>query len=253
MKLKDKVTVVNHAAAGIGKEIAKKFAEEGAKVIVGAFNEAGVEAVAKEINDKGGTAKALKVNATNQEDIDLLLDTAVNEFGTLDILVNNPGMMDDFSPVADLTDEQWDKLFDVNTKNMMRSMRKALPIFRQKGSGVIINTASTAGLNGAHAGAAYTASMHAVIGLTKNTAYMYANEGIRCNAIAPGGVAIHMGAPSQNINPFGLERMRPAHAMMSRVGTDTEIARAALFLASKDASLVNGAVLTADAGWTAAF
>src|SRR5699024_10036881 len=119
--------------------------------------------------------------------------------------------------------------------------------------GTIINTASTAGLNGAHAGAAYTASMHAVIGLTKNTAYMYANEGVRCNAIAPGGVAINMVAQSQQISQFGLERMRPAHAVMSRVGTDTEVAQAALFLASNDASLVNGAVITADAGWTAAF
>jgi NAD(P)-dependent dehydrogenase (short-subunit alcohol dehydrogenase family) len=253
LKLKDKVAVVNSAAAGIGKEIAKKYAEEGAKVLVAGFNEAGIEAVAKEITDKGGTAKALKVNTAKREDIDQMIDTVVKEYGTLDILVNNPGMMDGFEPVADLTEEQWDKLFEVNTKSVMRSMRKALPVFRQKGRGTIINTASTAGLNGAHAGAAYTASMHAVIGLTKNTAYMYANEGVRCNAIAPGGVAINMGAQSQQISQFGLERMRPAHAVMSRVGTDTEVAQAALFLASNDASLVNGAVITADAGWTAAF
>lgn len=253
MKLKDKVAVVNGAATGIGKEIAKKYAEEGAKVLVAGFNEAGIEAVAKEITDKGGTAKALKVNTAKREDIDQMIDTVVKEYGTLDILVNNPGMMDGFEPVADLTEEQWDKLFEVNTKSVMRSMRKALPVFRQKGRGTIINTASTAGLNGAHAGAAYTASMHAVIGLTKNTAYMYANEGVRCNAIAPGGVAINMGAQSQQISQFGLERMRPAHAVMSRVGTDTEVAQAALFLASNDASLVNGAVITADAGWTAAF
>lgn len=253
MKLKDRVATVTGAASGMGKEIAKTYASEGAKVIIADFNEKGAEEVAKEIIENGGTAKSVKVNVANQEDIDRMIDTAIEEYGTLDVLVNNAGIMDGFEPVADIDDEKWDKIFDVNTKSMMRAMRKAVPIFRQKGKGVIVNTASTGGLNGAHAGAAYVASKHAVVGLTKNTAYMYANEGIRCNAIAPGGVQTNIGASIQDVSPFGMERTRPAQAVMPRTGSAKEIAKVALFLASDDSSLVNGTVITADAGWTAAF
>jgi len=253
MKLNDRVATVTGAASGMGKEIAKTYASEGAKVIIADFNEKGAEEVAKEIIENGGTDKSVKVNVDNQEDIDRMIDTAIEEYGTLDVLVNNAGIMDGFEPVADIDDEKWDKIFDVNTKSMMRAMRKAVPIFRQKGKGVIVNTASTGGLNGAHAGAAYVASKHAVVGLTKNTAYMYANEGIRCNAIAPGGVQTNIGASIQDVSPFGMERTRPAQAVMPRTGSAKEIAKVALFLASDDSSLVNGTVITADAGWTAAF
>lgn len=253
MKLENKVAVVVGGGTGIGKEIAKTFASEGAKLIVADFNEVGAEAVVKEIKENGGTAKAVKVNAAQQEDMDGMIDAAIKAYETLDILVNNASMMDGFEAVAEMDDETWNKVLDINTTSVMRSMRKAIPIFRQKGRGNIINIASTTGLNGGHAGAAYTASMHAVVGLTKNTAYMYANEGIRCNVIAPGGIAIHMGVANQNMNSFGLERLRPAHAVMPRIGADSEIAQLALFLASDDSSLVNGAVITADAGWTAAF
>lgn len=132
-------------------------------------------------------------------------------------------------------------------------MRKALPIFLEKENGVIINTASTGGFNGAHAGAAYGASKHAVIGLTKNTGYMYAQKGIRCNAIAPGGVATDIASSMENFNQFGMERTKPVQAVMPRVGQPEEVAKVALFLASDDASFVNGTVVTADGGWTAAF
>lgn len=185
MKLQDRVAVVTGAASGMGKSIAELYAKEGAKVIVADLNLEGAEQVAAGINSNGGVAKALKVNVALIGDIDSMIDTAVKEYGTLDILVNNAGIMDGFEPVGDITDERWDLIFDINTKSVMRSTRKALPIFLEKGKGVIVNTASTGGVSGAHAGATYTASKHAVVGLTKNTAFMYANKGIRCNAIAP--------------------------------------------------------------------
>src|SRR5690606_16856261 len=174
-------------------------------------------------------------------------------YGTLDILVNNAGIMDSFEPVGDITDEKWDLIFDINTKAVMRATRKAIPIFLEKGKGVIINTASTGGLNGAHAGAAYGASKHAVVGLTKNTGYMYAKEGIRCNAIAPGGVATNIASSITDFNQFGAGRTQAVQAIMPRIGQPEEIAQVALFLASDDSSFVNGTVITADAGWTAAF
>ncbi len=135
----------------------------------------------------------------------------------------------------------------------MRSMRKAIPIFLEKGKGVIINVASTGGLNGAHAGVAYGASKHAVVGLTKNTGYMYANKGIRCNAIAPGGVKTNIAASMKNINEFGMSRTQAVQAVMPRIGEADEIAQVALFLASDESSFINGTVVVADGGLTAAF
>ena len=253
MKLKNKVAIVTGAASGMGKSIAELYAKEGAKVIVADLNLEGAEKVAETIQNNNGIAKAVQANVAKQEDIDNMMDTSLKEYGTLDILVNNAGIMDGFEPVADIQDERWDRIFDVNTKGVMRAMRKAIPIFLEKENGVIINVASTGGLNGAHAGAAYGASKHAVIGLTKNTGYMYANKGIRCNAIAPGGVATNIAASMQTPNPFGMERTKAVQAVMPRIGQPVEIAQAALFLASDDASFINGTVITADGGWTAAF
>lgn len=253
MKLQNKVAVVTGAASGMGKAIAEVYGKEGAKVIVADLNIEGAVKVAEEIVQNGGVAKAVQVNVAKLEDIEKMIDTAVIEFGTLDILVNNAGIMDGFEPVGDISDERWDLIFDINTKGVMRAMRKAIPIFLDKGKGVIINTASTGGLNGAHAGVAYGASKHAVVGMTKNTGFMYANQGIRCNAIAPGGVETNIAASMKNINEFGMNRTSVVQKVMPRMGQAEEIAQVALFLASDEASFVNGTVIVADGGWTAAF
>lgn len=253
MKLEGKVAVVTGAASGMGKAIAELYAEEGAKVVLADLNLEGVEKVAAEVTNKGGTAQAIKVNVAESLDIEKMIDTAVSEYGTLDILVNNAGIMDGFEPVGEITDEKWDLLFNINTKGVMRAMRKAMPIFLEKEKGVIINIASTGGFCGAHAGAAYAATKHAVIGLTKNTGFMYAKKGIRCNAIAPGAVETNIGLSMKNVNEFGMNRASLAHALSPRSGQPEEIAQVALFLASDEASFVNGAVVTVDGGWTAAF
>ncbi|MCM3576338.1 SDR family oxidoreductase [Mesobacillus subterraneus] len=253
MKLDGKVAIVTGAASGMGKAIAELYAKEGAKVILADFNYEGAEAVAIGIAENGGTAKALKVNVAELADVENMIDTAVQEFGTLDILVNNAGIMDGFEPVGDITEEKWDRVFDVNTKGTMRAMRKAIPIFLEKEKGIIINVASTGGFSGAHAGAAYGASKHSVIGLTKNTGFMYAQKGIRCNAIAPGAVETNIGSSMTNINEFGLSRAGMTHSLSPRAGKPEEIAQAALFLATDESSFVNGTVITADGGWTSAF
>ncbi|MEK4064824.1 SDR family oxidoreductase, partial [Paenibacillus sp. FSL H3-0321] len=120
-----------------------------------------------------------------------------------------------------------------------------------KQKGVIINVASAGGLNGARAGATYTASKHAVVGFTKNTGFMYAQQGIRCNAIAPGAVETNIGSTMTNISQFGMGRTQPGLALNPRVGKPEEIAQVALFLASEESSFVNGTVIVADGGWTA--
>ncbi|WP_168121806.1 SDR family oxidoreductase [Paenibacillus sp. HB172176] len=253
MKLQDKVAIVTGAASGMGRAIAQLFAAEGAKVIVSDLNVEGAETVVEEITAKCGTAVAVAVasNVAKEEDVQKLVDAAVNEFGTLDILVNNAGIMDNFVPAGDLTDELWERVFAVNTTGPMRTIRKSLPIFLEKGAGVIVNIASAGGLNGSRAGAAYTASKHAVVGLTKNVGYQYALKGIRCNAIAPGGVETNIGSTLTAPNSFGMERAMSGIGINPRNGKPEEVAKVALFLASDDSSFVNGVVVEADAGWTA--
>lgn len=251
MKLQDKVVVVTGAASGMGKAIAILFAKEGANVVVSDMNLEGARATAADIETNGGKAIAVAANVAKEEDVQNMIDTAVNTCGTLDILVNNAGIMDNMVPAADLTDELWDKVFAVNTTGPMRAIRKALPLFIEKGQGTIVNIASLAGLNGSRAGAAYTSSKHAVVGLTKNVAFQYANQGIRCNAIAPGGVSTNIGTTMATPNPFGLERAMAGISLNPRTGEPEEIATVALFLASDDSKFVNGVVIAADAGWTA--
>lgn len=249
MKLKDKVAIVTGAGSGIGKEIALLYAKEGAKVVVSDINEKNAQAVTDEIQANQGTAYTVRADIGQLADIDQLIDSTVDVFGTVDILVNNAGIMDSFEAVAEVTDEKWDQIITVNTTSVMRSMRKVIPIFLEKQSGVIINVASIGGLYGTRAGAAYTASKHAVIGMTKNTGYMYATKGIRCNAIAPGGVETNIGESIGHINEFGMGRIQLGMGSNPRNGKPQEIATVALFLASDDSSFVNGTVITADSGW----
>lgn len=251
MKLEGKVAVVTGAGSGMGREIALLFAQEGAKVVVSDLNEQTAQETASQIQAAQGTATVVVSNVALEEDVQKMIDTAVNTYGTLDILVNNAGIMDGMVPVHELTDAQWERCFAVNTTGPMRAIRKALPIFMEKGQGTIVNVASVGGLFGSRAGAAYTAAKHGVVGLTKNVGYHYAKSGIRCNAIAPGGVNTNIGVGAAQPNPFGMEKSMAGMAVMPRVGEPSEIAKVALFLASDDSSFVNGTVVTADAGWTA--
>ncbi|MNW55108.1 Glucose 1-dehydrogenase 4 [compost metagenome] len=203
------------------------------------------------IESKGGVAIAIAANVASEEDVQRLIDSAVSRFGTVDILVNNAGIMDNFVPAADITDALWDKVFAVNTTGPMRTIRKTLPIFTEKKAGVIVNIASAGGLFGSRAGAAYTASKHAVVGLTKNVGFQYATLGIRCNAIAPGAVETNIGATLTAVNPFGMERAQVGMGINPGLGKPEDIAKVALFLASDDSSFINGTTITADAGWTA--
>jgi NAD(P)-dependent dehydrogenase (short-subunit alcohol dehydrogenase family) len=251
MRLQNKVAVVTGAASGMGKAIAILYAKEGAKVVVSDIDMDAANLTVEEVESNGGEAIAVMADVAKEEDIQRLIDKAVNTYGTLDILVNNAGIMDNFEPAGDIEDEKWEKIFAINTTSVMRATRKALPIFLEKQYGVIINVASAGGLQGARAGATYTASKHAVVGFTKNTGFMYATKGIRCNAIAPGGVETNIGSSMTNINPFGMGRIQSGMGLNPRVGKPGEIANIALFLASDESSFVNGTVITGDAGWTA--
>lgn len=251
MRLKDKVAIVTGAASGMGKAIAEGYAREGAKVVVSDVNLEGAEAVVEGIKAAGGEAIAVRTDVTSAEDLEKLFAETKNAFGKLDILVNNAGIMDGMEPVGEISDERWDRVFAVNTRAVMQAMRMAVDIFLEQGYGNIINNISIGGLYGARAGAAYTASKHAVVGLTKNTAFMYADNNIRCNGIAPGGVNTNIGSTMTNMSEFGAKRQALGMSINPRMGEPEEIANVAIFLGSDESSFVNGQVIAADSGMTA--
>ncbi len=251
MKLQGKVAIVTGAASGMGKAIAELYAKEGAKVVVSDYNFEGAEAVAAGITAAGGEAIANRANVAELKDIEAMIEAATSTYGKLDILVNNAGIMDGMEPVGEITDEKWDRVFSVNTRGVMQAMRIAVNLFLEQGHGVIVNNISAGGLRGGRAGAAYVASKHAVTGLTANTGYMYAQSGIRCNGIAPGGVETNIQSSMTGVSQFGAGRQMTGSQTMPRLGKPDEVAQLALFLGSDDSSFINGQVIAADAGWTA--
>ncbi len=252
-KLENKVALVTGAGSGMGKAIALLFSAEGCKVLAADRSADRLELLAHEAKGQGGEMKTVLADVSKEEDIENMIRMAEKEYGTLDILVNNAGIMDHFAPVAEVDNEMWERVMSVNLNGPFKAMRLALKIFLAKGNGNIINIASVGGLQGARAGAAYTTSKYALIGLTKNTGYLYAKAGIRCNAIAPGAVKTNIAdtIDFSKIPPLANERIMPGMALNPREGGASEIAAAALFLASNDSSFINGTVLVADGGWSA--
>lgn len=248
MRLSGKVAIVTGAASGMGKAIAELYAKEGARVVVSDMNLDGAQAVVEAIS---GEAFAIQTDVTSEEALQQLFDETVKTFGQVDILVNNAGIMDGMEPVGEISNERWEKIFAVNTVSVMKSMRIAVDLFTKQGHGVIVNNISAGGLYGARAGAAYTASKHAVVGLTKNTAFMYADQNIRCNGIAPGAVATNIGSTMTNMSQAGFGRQQLGMAINPRIGQPEEIAQLALFLGSDESSFINGQVVAIDGGWTA--
>lgn len=153
--------------------------------------------------------------------------------------------------VAEVPDELWEKVMSVNLDDPFYACRKAVNSMLKQGSGIIINVGSIGGLNGCRAGVSYTASKYALLGLTKNIGFMYADNGIRCNIICPGGVESEIGVGISHPSEFGFSRVRLGMGNVPRSGSPEEIATIALFLATDDSSFVNGTEIVADAGWTA--
>jgi len=252
-KLENRVSVITGAGSGIGYAIAAGFASEGSLVVATDINNSRLQHLENEIHRHGGTVRTVVADMASEEDIKHMIELAVETYGTVDILVNNAGIMDDFSPVGDVPNDMWQKVMKVNLDGPFMAMRMVVPIFLAKGNGVIINIASVGGLTAGKAGAAYTTSKYALIGLTKNTGYLYSKSGIRCNAIAPGAVSTNITETIDfnKVTPLVNDRVMKGMELNPRTGEPVEIAKAAIFLASDDASFVNGSVLTVDGGWTA--
>lgn len=251
MKLNGKVAIITGASSGMGRAMALQFAKEGATVLAVARRVEKLQELVEEANSFNGEIEAYQGDVSNKEDIEGMVRYAVDNFGKLDILVNNAGVIDQMMPVHEVTDELWEDVMKVNIDGPMMACRSAIKIMLKQGFGNIINVASVGGLNGCRAGAAYTASKFAIMGLTKNIGFTYAQKGIRCNAICPGGVETEIGSHITAPSPFGMERAIAGLGLNPRNGKPEEIAKIAVFLASDDSSFVNGTHITADSGWTA--
>ncbi|WP_448330577.1 SDR family NAD(P)-dependent oxidoreductase [Streptomyces sp. DSM 41534] len=248
--LQDRAVIVTGAGSGIGRAAALTFAAQGAKVLVADLDRNGAEQVVAAIGAAGGVARAVVGDLGDQRVVDEVVATAVEAFGGVDVLVNNAGIMDRFSAVADTDDTEWDRVLRVNLTAPFMLTRAALPHMLAAGRGSIVFTASEASLRGSTAGAAYTASKHGVVGLVKSLAVMYREQGIRANAIAPGGTATAMRVDARP-REHGPAVIGAHTSSVGRIATAEEQAAAILFLASDAASNVNGVLLPVDNGWSA--
>jgi NAD(P)-dependent dehydrogenase (short-subunit alcohol dehydrogenase family) len=248
--LNGRSVIVTGAGSGIGRAAALAFAAEGARVVVADLNAVGADGVVKEIEQAGGTAVAVTGDLSEQAVVDRVTDTAVERFGGVDVLVNNAGIMDRMSALADVSDAEWERVIRVNLTAPFLLTRAVLPHMLEAGRGAVVSTASEAGLRGSAAGAAYTASKHGLVGLTKSLAVMYRNQGIRANAIAPGGTQTGIVVDADQA-AHGPAALGPHFVNAGRLARAEEQAAVIVFLASDAASNINGAILPVDDGWSA--
>lgn len=240
-----KTAIVTGAGSGIGKATARRLAAEGARVV---GSDISAERLAALVDENPGLAiSTVAGDVSSEETIAKLLEAAG---GRVDALANIAGIMDGFLPPAEVDDATWDRVFAVNVTAIMRLSRAVLPLMVEAGAGAIVNVSSEAGLRGSAAGAAYTASKHAVIGLTKSTSVFYAPKGVRTNAVAPGGVATNIEAPF--LSAWAGERVGPLlQTVVPPVAQAEQLAAAITWLLSDDAANVTGVVLASDGGWSA--
>jgi NAD(P)-dependent dehydrogenase (short-subunit alcohol dehydrogenase family) len=251
-RLDGKVAIVTGAGSGIGLAMVKRFAAEGATVIGG-------EVAAARLADIDAVpgAASVRCDVSNGTEVSEMVRTALRYTGAVDVLCNNAGIFGRFKTVDETTDDDWNRELGVNLTGTFLCTREVLPHMRAAEKGTIINTASIAGLAGGIDGAAYTASKHGVVGLTKSTAVAYGKDGIRCVAICPGGVVTGITEEFQRalangeVSERGLEILRRTSGAGLRRAEADEIASLALFLASDESSVLNGAIIQADSGWLA--
>jgi NAD(P)-dependent dehydrogenase (short-subunit alcohol dehydrogenase family) len=253
MRLKDKVVVITGAASGIGRGTAIRFAQEGAILVLGDRHAQRLGEVVSLVRAVGTVVASAVGDISDQSVAEALVDMAVTTHGRIDVLVNDAGIMDHFHGVGELSNEVWRRVLATNLDGPMFTCRRAIPTMRKQGKGSIVNIASNSGLRGSSAGAAYTTSKHALIGLTRNTASSYGKEGIRCNAICPGGVNtnIRESMMGQECDAGGLARCMEISNLIPTMLEPSDIASLALYLASDEARYINGIAVSADAGLTA--
>ncbi|MFM1549108.1 MAG: SDR family NAD(P)-dependent oxidoreductase [Lentisphaeria bacterium] len=248
MRLDGKVAIITGAASGLGRASAQLFAEHGASVVIADRDTAGGQETVAQIRDTGGQAEFIETDVAVADDADAMVTKAVTCFGKLDILFNNAGIAIR-KPVADLSEDEWDRCIDTNLKGVFLGSKSAIPEMIRSGGGSIINTASIYGVVGGRTRAAYSASKGGIVNLTRSMALDYASQNIRVNCICPGFVETPLLKKILGTEEEfqALVDMHP----MGRLGRPIETAYAAVYLASDEAAFTTGIALPVDGGYTA--
>ena len=246
MRFKNKVVIITGGNSGIGKAAAIMFVKEGAKVMIADLSEKMSDDLVEEIEKIGGEATFIKVNVIDLDDVERMIEQTISRLGGFDILVNSAGILGPRIRTDKYPEEDFDKVINVNVKGLWNCMKTALKYFVMQRSGNIVNLASVAGHLGMAGHIAYSASKHAVIGMTKTAAIEYARHGIRINAVCPGFTQTPMleTADSDDAYMEALQQATP----MKRFGKPEEIASAILYLAADEASFITGQSVILDGG-----
>lgn len=251
MRLANKAIVVTGASSGMGKAIVELFVKEGASVIAVARRTDRLEALAQSLAGEAGKIVPFTGDVSKKEDCEAMIEACVNEFGKLDVLVNNAGIMDNMAAAANFSDEKYQSVMAINVYGPLAAIRKAVNVFLAQGHGGSIITVSSFGAQHQAAGVVYGAAKAAVNAIVRHTAFVYAKDGIRSNAIAPGAIQTEISSSMGLPDTDGYGRIQGVLALTPAMGEGSDIANAALFLASDESSFVNGQILGVDAGWSA--
>jgi NAD(P)-dependent dehydrogenase (short-subunit alcohol dehydrogenase family) len=262
MALKDRTAVVTGAGSGIGRGIAIALAAQGARVAALDLDLGAAEETVRLVVASGGTATALQGDTSQAADVDRAVVAAVAQFGPLEIMVNNAGILDGYFNVDEVDEAVWRRVIDIDLTGVFLGCKRALQEMLPRGRGRIVNMASVAGLNGTGGGAAYIAAKHGVVGLTRQMAVVYAPKGITVNAVCPGPITTGLREHSQAIlgssvpdmsargvavNPDQIRDIVP----MGRRGSVEDVASAVCYLVSDAAGYVTGHTMVVDGGWRA--
>jgi NAD(P)-dependent dehydrogenase (short-subunit alcohol dehydrogenase family) len=244
-----KVAFVTGAGSGIGRATALAFAREGASVVVSDISEQGNQETVRMIEELDERALAVRCDVTRTGDVKAALDRTVETFGRLDVAFNNAGVEQEEAATAELAEEVWDRVIDIDLRGVFLCMKHEIPLMLEQGGGAIVNTSSGAGVKGFPMGAAYVAAKHGVIGLTRSAALDYAQANIRINAVCPGIIETQMMDRVTGDTPEGRQQVI-SQEPIGRMGKPEEIAEAVLWLCSEAASFVVGHAMVVDGGQT---
>ncbi len=251
--LEDKTLLATGAASGIGRAVALVAAREGARVVVSDVAAEGGEETVRLVEEAGGEAAFVKADVSRAEEVESLVDAAVETYGRLHCAVNNAGIEGVLAPLAEYPDEVWDRVLAVNLTGVYRCMKSEIPRMLENGGGVIVNVASILGLVGFANAPAYTAAKHGVVGLTKVAALENSARGVRVNAVCPGFIETPMvmeRGVEAGAHPEVMAQISALHPI-GHMGRSEEIAEATVWLCSDASSFVTGQALAADGGYVA--
>lgn len=250
MRLKDKIVILTGASSGIGEATALRLAEEGAKVVIIARRYERLKELEKKATDLEGEIYPVAGDMSKDEDIKNVVKVTIEKYGKVDVLINNAGVLDRFLSANNMEDEVWDHVMAVNLTGPMKLIREVMPYMLEQKSGNIINISSVGGLFGAKGGLAYITSKHGILGMTKHIGAIFGDQGIRCNAIAPGTIKTEIGQSVENPNMEVLNKVMKSAEVYPVAGESEDIANIMLFLASEESKFINGATIVSDGGWT---